>query len=83
MRKVLNYRKFFAFKNDFRSNKMIFDDFKKYNKHDLTNNGNTSYDGSIYDIIDKKKRLGLNNKQKINIMFKNDVVNCINDKSKL
>ena len=62
---------------------MIFDDFKKYNKHDLTNRGNTLYDGSIYDIIDKKKRLGLNNKQKINIMFKNDVVKCINDKSKL
>ena len=29
MQKVLNYRKLFAFKNDFRSNKMIFDDFKK------------------------------------------------------
>ena len=29
MRKTLKYRKYFAFKNDFRSNKMIFDDLKK------------------------------------------------------
>ena len=29
MQKVLRYRRIFAFKNDFRSNKMIFDDFKK------------------------------------------------------
>ena len=82
-RKVLKYRKFFAFKNYFRSNKMIFDDVKKHYKHDLININNAPYDGSIYDIIDKKKRLGINNKQKINIMFKNYVANCINDKNKL
>ena len=82
-RKVLKYRIFFAFMNDFRSNKMIFDDIKKHYKPDRINIYNASYDGSIYDIIAKKKRLGINDKLKINLMFKNDLANCINDKNEL
>ena len=62
---------------------MIFDDIKKHYKPDRLDKDNASYDGSIYDLIEKKKRLGINNKQKINLMFKNDVANCINDKIKL
>ena len=41
------------------------------------------YEGSKFDINDKKKRLGINNKQKIALIFNYDSKCCIDDRNEL
>ena len=44
---------------------------------------NNDYEGRKFDIDDKRKRLGISNKQKIALLFSYDREVCINDRSEL